>query len=229
MAISPLSLLVLAGLLGSSATEDLQKKVFVFPTASNNAAVFLKAPLRRPLTSFTVCLRSYTLLTRGYGLFSYATRRNYNEILLYKVNPNEYSLYLGGSTVSFNLPEKQGAESDWEHLCVSWDSATGLVELWVDDHLLPRVGLKKGYAINPEASIVLGQDQDSFGGGFDINQSLVGEISDVYMWDRVLSADEVNLVWNDHRVDNSLIDWRDLDYETRGYVVLHPPFFQATD
>ncbi|XP_020633966.3 C-reactive protein-like [Pogona vitticeps] len=227
MAISPLSLLVLAGLLGSLATEDLQKKVFVFPTASNSAAVFLKAPLQQPLTSFTVCLRYYTLLTRAYGLFSYATRRNSNELLLYKFNPNQYSLYLGGSNVSFDLPEKQGSQSDWEHICVSWDSATGLVELWVDDHLLPRMGMKKGYSINPEASIVLGQDQDSFGGGFDINQSLVGEISDVYMWDRVLTPDEVNLVWNDLRVDNSLIDWRDLDYETRGYVVLHPPVFPS--
>ncbi|XP_072840094.2 C-reactive protein-like [Pogona vitticeps] len=225
MAISPLCLLVLAGLLGSLATEDLQKKVFVFPIESNNSAVFLKAPLQQPLTGFTVCLRSYTLLTRGYGLFSYATKRNYNEILLYKVDPNEYRLYVGDSAVTFSLPEKQGSKSNWEHICVSWDSATGLVALWVDGRPLPRTGLKKGYSINPEASIVLGQDQDSFGGGFATKESFVGEMKDVYMWDRVLTADEVNLVWNDIRVDNCLINWKDLDYETRGYVVLQPSLF----
>uniref|UniRef100_A0ABM5F4V8 Pentraxin family member n=1 Tax=Pogona vitticeps TaxID=103695 RepID=A0ABM5F4V8_9SAUR len=225
MAISPPCLLILAGLLGSSANKDLQNKVFVFPTASNSAAVFLKAPLQQPLTGFTVCLRSYTLLTRGYGLFSYATRRSHNELLLYKLSPNQYSLYVGAYSVTFNLPEKQGSKSNWEHICVSWDSATGLVELWVDDRLLPRVGLKKGYSINPEASIVLGQDQDSFGGGFATKESFVGEMKDVYMWDRVLTADEVNLVWNGHNVNSSLINWRSLNYETRGYVVLKPFLF----
>ncbi|KAJ7307144.1 hypothetical protein JRQ81_009127 [Phrynocephalus forsythii] len=206
---------------------DLQKKVLVFPTASNNAAVFLNAEVQQPLTSFTVCLRYYTLLTRAYGLFSYATKQGDNDLLLYKPLPNQYSLYVGGSSVTFNLPEKQVSRSRWEHICMSWDSATGLAELWVDGYPLPRMGLKKGYSINPEASIVLGQDQDSFGGGFDINQSFQGEMTDVYMWDRVLSADEVNLVWNDHTISNSLINWWSLDYEIRNYVVLKPSLFSG--
>lgn len=38
-------------------------------------------------------------------------------------------------------------------------------------------------------SVILGQDQDSFGGGFEAVQSFVGEISDVNMWDYVLSPE----------------------------------------
>ncbi|KAJ7307146.1 hypothetical protein JRQ81_009129 [Phrynocephalus forsythii] len=107
---------------------------------------------------------------------------------------------------------------------MSWDSATGLVELWVNGYPLPRMGLKKGYSINPEASIVLGQDQNQgfLGWVFDINTSFQGEMTDVYMWDRVLSADEVNLVWNDQAVSNSLINWSSLDYEITYYVMIMP-------
>ncbi|XP_042294918.1 C-reactive protein-like [Sceloporus undulatus] len=215
-------LLILASLLGSLGQEDLQKKAFVFPIETNSASVVLKAPLQQQLTSFTICLRYYTLLTREYGLFSYATKTRDNELLLFKPKPNQYRLYLGGASVTFVLPEKKNAKPAWEHICMSWESATGIVELWLDGEPLPRMGLQKGYSISPEASIVLGQDQDSFGGGFAINQSLVGEMKDVYMWDRVLTADEVQLVLQDRSLSNYLINWRSLNYEIKGYVVLKP-------
>lgn len=201
---------------------DLEQKVFVFPEQSATNHVVVKANLPRPLTSFTVCLRYYTDLTRAYSLFSYASRRNDNELLLFKPKPNQYSLYVGSATVTFTLPEKLLSGPKWEHICVSWESATGLVELWLDEKPWPRKGLKKGYAIPAEASIVLGQEQDSFGGGFDLNQSLVGEIQDVCLWDRVLTPDELRLVWENRMLSDYLISWRSLNYEIKGYVVLKP-------
>ncbi|KAJ6657046.1 hypothetical protein lerEdw1_003047 [Lerista edwardsae] len=216
------TLLLLVGLLGSLAQEDLQGKTFIFPAASNTAQVVLRAAPEKPLTSFTVCLRHATDLTRGHSLFSYNTKKQDNELLLYKPNANQYDFYVGGTSVTFKAPEKEILRPGEAHVCASWESTTGIAELWLDGKPSPRKGLKRGYAIGQEASIVLGQEQDSFGGGFDVNQSFVGEISDVYMWERVLTPDEVALVRNDGVLSGYLIDWRSLDYEAKGYVVVKP-------
>nr|XP_060614145.1 C-reactive protein-like isoform X1 [Anolis sagrei ordinatus] len=215
-------LLLLISFSGVLSETNLQQKVFVFPEESDSAMVVVQASILEPLTSFTVCLRYYSLLTREYSLFSYATKEQFNQILVLKPSPNQYRIYLGTVFVTFILPEKKDSKPGWEHICVSWESATGLVELWLDGEPLPRMGLLKSQCINPEANIVLGQDQDSFGGGFDASQSFVGEMKDVYMWKRVLNADEVGLVLSDYVLSDYLINWRALNYEIKGYVVLQP-------
>uniref|UniRef100_A0A8D2JBM5 Pentraxin family member n=1 Tax=Varanus komodoensis TaxID=61221 RepID=A0A8D2JBM5_VARKO len=190
-------------------TINLQKMVFIFPETSSTAAVVLKTPIPQPLTKFTL-------------LFSYSTRSRDNDLLLFKPAPNQYTLYLDNASVSFTIPGKQVHEPSWEHICVSWESATGVVELWLDGKPLPRMSLRKGYSVGTEASIILGQDQDSFGAGFESQQSFVGELKDVYMWDRVLSAQEMSLVCSGQVLSNYLINWQALSYEIKGYVVLKP-------
>ncbi|XP_053134311.1 mucosal pentraxin-like [Hemicordylus capensis] len=217
-----LSLLTLVSLYGSLAQQDLQGKTFIFPEASNTAYVFLKDTPKEPLTSFTVCLRSYTDLTRTYGLFSYSSRKYDNEILLYKTKPNEYILYVKNQYVTFTTEGNQSIKSAGEHICMSWESATGLVGFWLDGKPFPRKGLKKGDSIDTEAYILLGQEQDSFGGSLDINQSFVGEMEDVYMFDRVLSPSEVRAVYYNQLPSSSLINWRSLSFDIKGYVVLNP-------
>ncbi|XP_054849677.1 serum amyloid P-component-like [Eublepharis macularius] len=219
------SLLVLVGLLGSLAQQDLEKKTMIFPEASNTARVVLRTVHQQPLTSFTVCLRAYTDLNRAYSLFSYATKQSDNHILLFKPKSNQYSVYVAGAVVTFSVADNPVPKPQWEHICASWESATGIVELWLNGESLPRKGLKKGHSITPEASIIIGQEQDSYGGGFDVNQSFVGEITDVYMWDRELSPDELALVGSDSRLSNYLIDWKSLNYEIKGYAVVKPTQF----
>ncbi|XP_053225352.1 serum amyloid P-component-like [Podarcis raffonei] len=216
------SLVILACLLGSLAQEDLQTKVFIFPASSNTAAVVLNASFQDPLTSVTVCLRSYTLLNRNYGLFSYATRKSDNELLIFKPKLNQYNFYVGGTSVTFSVPERMTSGPQWEHICMSWESATGLVEFWLDGQPLPRMGMKKGYSIGTGGSLLLAQDQDSVGGGFDINQSFTGELTDVYMWDRVLTPDEVLLIRNGGTLSKCILNWRSLSYQMKGYVVVKP-------
>ncbi|KAL8184362.1 UNVERIFIED_CONTAM: hypothetical protein K2H54_015191 [Gekko kuhli] len=201
---------------------DLERKAFVFPVASDTAHVVLNAKIQRPLTSVTLCMRFYTDLTRGYSLFSYASTRNSNEILLYVENPGQYGFYLGPHSVIFNIPETLRTNLGGKHVCVSWESSTGLVELWLNGQPLVRKSLAKGHSIQPEASILLGQDQDSFGGGFDTSQSFLGEISDVYMWDRVLDPDEVVLVGNNQALPGYLINWRSLSHTIKGYAIVKP-------
>ncbi|XP_061462687.1 C-reactive protein-like [Rhineura floridana] len=221
-------LLILAGQLGSLAQEDLDRKAFIFPVATDTARVVLKAHLQmQPLSAFTVCLRFQSELTRNYSLFSYASKVSNNEILIHYDNPNTYSLLMRGGIVTFNVTAKLASAIGKEHICLSWESATGLVDFWWNGQSLPRKLLMKGQSVTPDAFIILGQKQDSSGGDFDLNQSFVGEIEDVYMWDRELSSEEVCLVWDNRPADGSVIDWRALHYQIIGEVVVAPSTVSA--
>ncbi|XP_072670638.1 C-reactive protein [Canis lupus baileyi] len=210
-------LLVLMNLPGAFLQIDLDEKAFVFPRESENSYVILFPQLQKPMKAFTVCLQVYTDLTRPHSLFSYATKSQSNEILLFKERPGLFSVSVGGSDAFINFPQKFYAP---QHFCVTWESVTGLTELWVDGKPMVRASLRRGYTVGSGASIVLGQEQDSFGGGFDKNQSLVGDIEDVNMWDFVLSPSQILTLYTTRALSPNVLNWRNLRYETRGEVFL---------
>ncbi|NWU29887.1 SAMP protein, partial [Dyaphorophyia castanea] len=198
---------------------DMREFVFVFPRESPNAHVQVKAKLEQPLNNFTVCLRSFTDLLRPYSLFSYATKAQDNEILLFKLRPDQYEFHVGGKRLLFTVPKSLGES---EHVCVSWESSTGIVQFWFNGKPWLRKGLQRGYTVGVPASIVLGQEQDSFGGGFDTQQSFVGEISSVYMWDTGISASAVRAAMLDFPEKAPLFGWRNFPYKIVGEVYLKP-------
>ncbi|XP_064333716.1 C-reactive protein isoform X3 [Camelus dromedarius] len=54
--------LVLISFFNVFGQTDMHKKAFVFPKESDNSYVSLKAPLKKPLKAFTVCLHIYSEL-----------------------------------------------------------------------------------------------------------------------------------------------------------------------
>ncbi|XP_077327910.1 C-reactive protein-like [Lithobates pipiens] len=197
---------------------DLEDKVFVFPKETNTAHVILRPTITRPLQKVSVCLQSYTDLSRPYTPFSLATPGKDNAFLIYLQPPNTCSVYINQEVTSF----KTDSESlDWRHICVTWDSDTGVVQLWVNGKLYPGRVSMKGSSIAAETSIVLGQEQDSFGGGFDASQSLVGEISDVHMWDYVLTQADIQKVLSGD-LHGNVINWNSLRCEIKGEVLVKP-------
>ncbi|XP_058716410.1 mucosal pentraxin-like isoform X2 [Poecile atricapillus] len=186
---------------------------------SQTAHVKVTAKLEQPLNNFTVCLRSFTDLTRPYSLFSYATEKQSNEILLFKPKPGQYELAVGNKLLFFTVPVSLGES---EHVCVSWESSTGIVGFWFNGKPWPRKGLQKGYTVGVPASILLGQDQDSFGGGFEAKQSFVGEISSVYMWDTGISSSEVLWAMHNKPTQTPIFGWSDFPYKIVGDVYLKP-------
>ncbi|XP_014817386.1 PREDICTED: serum amyloid P-component-like isoform X1 [Calidris pugnax] len=204
--------------------DDLANKVFVFPQETKDSHVLVRAKPEQPLQNFTVCLWSYTDLTRPHSLFSYATKAQDNEILLFKPKPSEYRLYVGGKFVTFRVPEGRG---DWEHVCASWESATGIAEFWLNGKPWPRKGLQRGYTVGAEAAILLGQEQDAFGGGFDVYNSFSGELADVYLWDVGLSPDKMRSAYQSLRLPPALLAWKSLSFELKGDVVVKPRLREA--
>ncbi|XP_062376109.1 C-reactive protein-like [Sardina pilchardus] len=216
-----MQLLLIASVLFTAccaAPQDLSGKMFTFPVESKVARARL-LPSGNNFTSATVCLRFFTDLTRNYAIFSTASTVNSNDFLIFKnADKGSFLVNIRSQSSTFNgLPDEPNT---WYSICSTWDSNSGLVQVWINGNPSTRKIGFKGNLVG-ELNIVLGQEQDSVDGGFNAKQSFVGMITDVHMWDYVLSACEIQRFANDlNFTPGDVINWRALDFTIVGDVVI---------
>ncbi|XP_043943233.1 mucosal pentraxin-like [Protopterus annectens] len=190
----------------------------VFPQQSSTDYVKLTPVKEMSLTAFTLCIRAFTDLDRPYSLFSYATSSKDNELLLFATAKDQYEFNIANNNVLFRVTNLR---STWNHFCVTWDSRTGLLELRINGERLVRKGLAKGYTIKSGGVIILGQEQDSLEGGFQADQSFVGELNNVNLWDYVLTPQQIRAAtYGTLSIPGNVIDWGTVEYAIKGYVIV---------
>ncbi|XP_069478475.1 C-reactive protein-like [Ambystoma mexicanum] len=218
-----LCFLLLISILGAVCqATNMDGQVFLFPNESILNYVILKQELSVPLKSFTVCLRAFTELTRDYSLLSVSSPTTDNALVLFHwMNLGKsISIYVDGHDMR-SWPTLN--ELEWRHICGTWDSSSGVTQLWLNGKPLARKVMKRGAVIQTPLNVILGQEQDSFGGSFDKNQSFEGEISDLHVWDHVLSPSDIQQVFlNNKHLNGNVISWRDLPFEINGDVLIVP-------
>ncbi|XP_015678947.1 C-reactive protein-like [Protobothrops mucrosquamatus] len=192
------------------AKSDLQKKVFIFPAANKKAAVYLNVSFPEPLTNFTVCLRYSPLQFRSYTLLSYSTKHKSKDFQIVKPNSHTYNLIVGGLSQIIG-PLKQ-LDAEWQHVCVAWNSTSGVVHCWLNGERLPRFVMRKGYKMGQNGTLFLGHGLDSWGK----KECFLGEMADVNLWLRVLTDEEVNSVKKNDDVPNAWLRWRAFNYTAQG-------------
>ncbi|XP_055512110.1 C-reactive protein-like isoform X2 [Leucoraja erinacea] len=203
--------------LSGSDSAGLYGKSVKFPTETDNSFVRLNARDFTRLTAFTVCFRAATENTYQ-SLFSYATSSSANELLIWLEKKTQLWLYLGSYEYKFNIPEMNSSP---RHICVTWESKEGEIIIWVNGRCHVREVHVKGQDVTGSGEFILGQDQDSVGGGFDASQSYVGEITDVNMWDRVLKPNEITLISQIcFNAGGNIIDWGSTTFTTGGNVII---------
>ena len=96
-------------------------------------------------------------------------------------------------TFSLQCNLRQSAnDGKWHHICQSWENKGGSWKLYKDGVVASQgTSLKSGHVIKAGGSITLGQEQDSLGGGFSAAQSFVGMMTNVNVWDHVLSIAQI--------------------------------------
>ncbi|XP_046704272.1 pentraxin fusion protein-like [Silurus meridionalis] len=198
------------------------RKVFLFPEESDSAYVRItpKKPLN--LQAFTLCMRIATELKgrREIILFAYRTQ-DHDELNVWREEDGRLSLYLRSSSdaVMFDLLPLYEFPT---HLCVTWQSITGATSFWVNGHRSMVKIYRRGHRVDPNGAVILGQDPDSFLDSFDKGQSFKGEISDVHMWDSVLSASQIWELYENPcgAQGGNVIDWNSDQYQTFNNVVV---------
>ncbi|XP_047455158.1 C-reactive protein-like [Mugil cephalus] len=202
------------------APQDLSGKVFVFPAETTESYVKLLRSTTNQMSAVTLCLRFLTDLTRNYSLFSSATRAQDNHFLLFKPS-SEHVIKMHVQDGAADFLSLSFPPNTWHSLCATWSSDTGLAQLWVDGKRTIKRFIKSGQPISGEAFTIMGQEQDSYGGDFDVTQTFVGMISKVHMWNYILSTAEIKRYVDDTIfTPGNIYNWRALEYEIKGQVLV---------
>ncbi|XP_049902543.1 C-reactive protein-like [Epinephelus moara] len=199
--------------------QDLSGKMFTFPQQTKTARVRLTAS-RQDFTTLTVCHRSFTDLKRDHTFFSMSTPATSNAFLMIWDDANkEMEPHIWDKKAEYGGQDYK--PNMWHSICTTWDSASGLVQLWLDGKPSMRKFVNSGTSIRGSTIIMLGQEQDSHGGGFDLMQSFVGMMSDVHMWDYVLSSCEIQKYMDElNFTPGNVLNWSALEYEIIDRVLL---------
>ena len=96
-----------------------------------------------------------------------------------------------------NLVDRHGQtgtfhDKAWHHVCGTWADNDGIVRLFIDGTCKFSGDMAIHGMISGTGKLVLGQDQDILGGGFDYHQSFVGELSHLYLWNTDLGSSEIS-------------------------------------
>ncbi|XP_042198234.1 neuronal pentraxin 1 like isoform X1 [Callorhinchus milii] len=174
---------------GQKNSRPTNKFQITFPLRTNYMYAKVKKSLPE-MYAMTVCLWLKSNASPGVGTpFSYAIPGQPNELVLIEWGNNPMEILINDKVAKLPFVINDGK---WHHICVTWSTRDGVWEAYQD-------GLQRGngenlapwHPIKPGGVLILGQEQDSLGGGFDATQAFVGEMSHFHMWDRVLTPGEI--------------------------------------
>uniref|UniRef100_A0A8C6SUG3 Pentraxin family member n=1 Tax=Neogobius melanostomus TaxID=47308 RepID=A0A8C6SUG3_9GOBI len=196
----------------AAAVQDLSGKMLLFPQQTDTAHVRL-TPLKTSIGAATVCHRSFTNLKRDHNLFSMSSQSFDNEFLLfYDFTNNEMEVHVKNQKAEYGGLDYK--PNTWHSLCTTWDSGSGLVQLWFNGRPLIKNYLSAQSNLTDNPIIILGQEQDSHGGRFNIKQCFLGMMTDVHMWDYVLSACEIEKYVSELSfTPGNVLNWAALEFE----------------
>lgn len=139
---------------------------------------------------------------RCHGLstvFSYSIRSFANEFQLQALvpplkegGPIKFTLTVHGNMFSSEVELRN--DRTWHSLCVSWRSARGIWEIWMDGQLFDKgEGLYPGEDLGGNGIFIVGQGQEGDGNGkrFRAGESFCGSVTQLHIWDRALRDSEI--------------------------------------
>jgi CUB/sushi domain-containing protein len=98
----------------------------------------------------------------------------------------------------------------WHSICLTWSNVDGILTVYKDNVLTDQAsGVATGKNISGGGRWVLGQDQDSVGGGFAIKDAFEGELAEVNVWGRVITKQEIACFSTDcqRRMNGDVKSW----------------------
>ncbi|XP_029455059.1 neuronal pentraxin-1 [Rhinatrema bivittatum] len=174
---------------GQKDNKASDKFQLAFPLRTN----YLYAKVKKSLPemyALTVCMWLKSNASPGVGTpFSYAVPGQANELVLIEWSNNPMEILINDKVAKLPFVINDGK---WHHICISWTTRDGVWEAYQDGMLRGNgENLAPYHPIKPQGVLVLGQEQDTLGGGFDATQAFVGELAHFNIWDRKLTPGEV--------------------------------------
>lgn len=150
-----------------------------------------------PVSAITVEFWVKTANANQAGMFSYASATEFNEFTIF--NAANMQLLIGGTNQSSGISIANG---EWRHIAATWQSSDGATRMYIDGVMVWSFTANAGETLDIGGIIILAQEQDAFGGGFDPAQVLDGDMCEVRVWDHVRTENQINDNANDALVGN---------------------------
>ncbi|MFC1643850.1 LamG-like jellyroll fold domain-containing protein, partial [Candidatus Omnitrophota bacterium] len=126
------------------------------------------------------------------SIVSMATGARDNELLIYyNKDTSKWYVWVDNTAYSFNS-SGSSADGYWHTVCVTREGAK--LSLYIDGTLTGE-RLASDDTINvTKGGLVIGQEQDEVGGGFDAAEAFKGDLDDISIWRRALGASEIAMI-----------------------------------
>lgn len=158
---------------------------------------FISNPFSHPTTDVTYeSWVKFSSTNMTGALISYAVSGNDNHSLIFwDVGILNFYGPSGYFSTSWSIPNT----TNWYHVVRTRISSTGSETLYINGGSIFSTTLSAGSTFESGGSLVIGQEQDSVGGGFSTAQCFYGNISSVKIYNKSLSSIEVQQNYNAHK------------------------------
>ncbi|XP_061594472.1 adhesion G-protein coupled receptor D2 isoform X2 [Cololabis saira] len=173
------------------------------------------------LSSLTICTQlRFDLNSFGnFTIFSYSIPSYINEFQLRakltQGKPVQLALLVHGIHVPYEEVFKH--DDAWHSVCVSWSQNGGHWVLYTGGVVVSSGdGLDNTDSIGGlDGHFIIGQEQETFEGSFKSDQSFLGSITELHIWNRVLTSNEISSMENDcSPISSGLVfKWSEADME----------------
>nr|XP_058970093.1 C-reactive protein-like [Pocillopora verrucosa] len=196
----------------------------VFPELRSTENYAMKNPaIASDLSQLSLCFFIKLVQDQGKQIVVSYAREVSNDMVVV-ILPTRTQFCVGNKWFRFTSTNLY--DDTWQHVCLTWENTQGVTKLYKDGQFTEQVTnhATKNYALKAGGFLVLGQEQDSIGGGFDRNQTLHGRLASVNMWDKVLSESDIAAQYTNCSVPyGSVINWFVFKNVTRGNVAVEEP------
>jgi len=172
-------------------------QVLRFPEElSTSDYVKLRPDFSRVKRAVSVCswIQKSTLRENHWtAWFSYAMSHETNEFVL-----GDW-VHILEDRNRINWKDVITVKNQWYHYCFTWSQSTKMMDFFLNGTLVKSHMASSSIAIGTGGILVLGQDQDSYGGRFDKRQAFGGDMQQLNVFSRKLSVQEVATMYFDGR------------------------------
>ncbi|MGB2600646.1 MAG: LamG-like jellyroll fold domain-containing protein, partial [Candidatus Omnitrophota bacterium] len=127
-------------------------------------------------------------------LISAAAGSQYDAFTLwYSKERNEWYIHINGEEFHF-APNDAVEDLDWHTVALRRLGKT--ITLYIDGYATDTMLMPTASIISvSENGFIIGQDQDSLGGGFDPMEMFKGELDDMSIWEKALTSEEIRQLY----------------------------------
>ncbi len=151
-----------------------------------------------PSTAITVemAFQAAPTTQSEFVLFSYAASGETNEFTVYQKSDGTLKAYVAGSSVDLNISTDL-TDGDPHTISVTWNESSGSFQVYIDGSLEASTSVSQGIGgLYNNGTFILGQEQDSVGGGFSSSQVFSGDIDFVRVFNDVRTSQEISDNYN---------------------------------